>query len=111
MSSTPIVEGYGGRVEIIPFRDGVSTTKTIEKIAHHYGVQMAAFNEKVPYEKKPAVFLDRDGTICKHIDYLHEPEKFEFLPGALEGMKKFSRSWVSACYCDKPAWYWSWLFY
>ena len=87
LSSTPLVESYGGQVVIIPFRDGRSTTGAIEKIVSQYGMQIATFNEKEPYEKRPAVFLDRDGTICKHVDYLHEPEKFEFLPGALEGMK------------------------
>ncbi len=87
LSSTPLVESYGGRVEIIPFRQGLSTTRTIDKIVSHYGMNIAVFNEKEPYEKKPAAFLDRDGTICKHVDYLHESEKFEFIPGALEGMK------------------------
>lgn len=89
LSSAPIVESYGGRVEIIPFLKGYSTTDTINKIVDHYGLQMAVHLEKELPEARPAVFLDRDGTICKHVDYLHEPEKFEFLPGALEGMKKF----------------------
>ncbi len=90
LSSAPIVESYGGRVEIIPFLKGYSTTDTIGKIVDHYGLQMAAYVEKEAPERKPAVFLDRDGTICKHVDYLHEPEKFEFLPDALEGMKMFA---------------------
>jgi D-glycero-D-manno-heptose 1,7-bisphosphate phosphatase len=31
-----------------------------------------------------AVFLDRDGTLIRHVHYLHEPEKVEILPGVRE---------------------------
>lgn len=34
-----------------------------------------------------AVFLDRDGTINVEKHYLYRQEDFEFLPGALEGLK------------------------
>lgn len=37
---------------------------------------------------KIAVFLDRDGTINLDKHYLYRKEEFEFLPGAIEGMKK-----------------------
>ena len=33
------------------------------------------------------IFLDRDGTINKEVNYLHRPEDFEFIPGAVEGIK------------------------
>ncbi len=36
-----------------------------------------------------AVFLDRDGTINEDYGYLYEIEKFRFLDGVLEGLKKF----------------------
>lgn len=36
-----------------------------------------------------AVFLDRDGTINVDKHYLYRVEDFEFLPGAIEGMKAF----------------------
>ena len=39
-----------------------------------------------------AVFLDRDGTINIDKDYLYKIEDFEFLPGAIEGLKKFQAS-------------------
>ncbi len=35
-----------------------------------------------------AVFLDRDGTINVDKDYLYKKEQFEYLPGAVEGLKK-----------------------
>lgn len=34
-----------------------------------------------------AVFLDRDGTINVDYGYVHEKEKFDFIPGAIEGLK------------------------
>jgi len=34
-----------------------------------------------------AVFLDRDGTICKDVHYMSKPEQFALLHGAAEGVK------------------------
>ena len=36
-----------------------------------------------------AVFLDRDGTINVEKNYLYKIEEFQFLPGVIEGLKKF----------------------
>jgi D-glycero-D-manno-heptose 1,7-bisphosphate phosphatase len=35
-----------------------------------------------------AAFLDRDGVVNRDIGYLHRWEDFEFLPGALDAMRK-----------------------
>ena len=43
-------------------------------------------------EKKPAVFLDRDGTINVDKHYLHKIEDFEFLPGAIEAIKSLKNA-------------------
>ncbi len=34
-----------------------------------------------------AIFLDRDGTINVEVNYLHEPEKFRFLPTVQDALK------------------------
>lgn len=39
-------------------------------------------------ERRSAVFLDRDGTINVEKHYLIEPDKFEFLPGVPEALRK-----------------------
>jgi D-glycero-D-manno-heptose 1,7-bisphosphate phosphatase len=39
--------------------------------------------------KDKAVFLDRDGTINREVNYLYRIEDFEFLPGAIEAIKTF----------------------
>ena len=38
--------------------------------------------------RSKAVFLDRDGTINVEKNYLYEIDKFEFLPGVLEGLRR-----------------------
>lgn len=39
---------------------------------------------------RPAVFLDRDGTINREVDYLADPALFELLPGVPEGLARLS---------------------
>jgi D-glycero-D-manno-heptose 1,7-bisphosphate phosphatase len=36
---------------------------------------------------KPAIFLDRDGTIIEAVHYLADPEKVRLLPGAAEAIR------------------------
>lgn len=38
------------------------------------------------------LFVDRDGTLIRHIPYLHEPSKVELLPGVREALKRASES-------------------
>lgn len=38
-------------------------------------------------EMDKIIFLDRDGTINREVNYLHKPEDLEFLPGAAEAMR------------------------
>lgn len=87
LSSAPLVEEYGGKVVTVPFEAGFSSTDLVGTVVERYLPQLAAFEEPPPREKRPAIFLDRDGTVNKEVQYLHEPEKFELIPGVLEGMK------------------------
>lgn len=41
---------------------------------------------------KKAIFLDRDGTINVEKNYLYQIEEFEFLPGAIKGLKLLQNS-------------------
>lgn len=41
-------------------------------------------------EKRRAVFLDRDGTLNKEVNYLHRTENFEWLEGAPEAVKRLN---------------------
>lgn len=41
---------------------------------------------------KPAVFLDRDGTLNVEKNYLYRAEDFEFIPGALEAVRLLNQA-------------------
>lgn len=49
-------------------------------------------NSKQFHTIKKAVFLDRDGTINVEKEYLHRPEEFAFIPGAIEAIRLLNRS-------------------
>lgn len=40
--------------------------------------------------KRPAVFLDRDGTIIQDAGYLKEPEQVQLLPGSAEAIRQLN---------------------
>lgn len=40
-------------------------------------------------EKRKAIFLDRDGTINKEVEYLYKPSEFSFIPGVIDAIKIF----------------------
>ena len=37
---------------------------------------------------RPAVFLDRDGTLIEHVHYLSDPARVRLLPGAAEALRR-----------------------
>jgi len=42
--------------------------------------------------KRPAIFLDRDGTISKEVNLLNKPEQLELIAGAAEAIRQINRS-------------------
>jgi len=88
LSSAALVEAYGGKVILASFKKGFSTTALIERIcALSADAKTVAGTERVP-ESRPAVFLDRDGTIIEHVEYLHEPSKVKLIAGATTALKQ-----------------------
>jgi D-glycero-D-manno-heptose 1,7-bisphosphate phosphatase len=96
LTSKDALDEYGGEVLLIPIETKSSTSKIIAKIqsiSNDAGNSVVEFERAVYFptrktKAKPAIFLDRDGTINEEIEYLHEPEKFKLLPNALTGLKK-----------------------
>jgi histidinol-phosphate phosphatase family protein len=41
---------------------------------------------------RPAIFLDRDGTVIEHVHYLCDPALVRILPGAAEALTRFRRA-------------------
>ena len=37
---------------------------------------------------KPAIFLDRDGTVIEHVHHLTRPEEVRLIPGAADAMRQ-----------------------
>jgi D-glycero-D-manno-heptose 1,7-bisphosphate phosphatase len=50
---------------------------------------MTAASRKLPV---PAIFLDRDGTIMRDVDYCGDPNDVELLPGIPEALRKLRKS-------------------
>jgi D-glycero-D-manno-heptose 1,7-bisphosphate phosphatase len=39
---------------------------------------------------RPAVFLDRDGTLVEEVAYLHDPDRVVLLPGVVSGLRRLA---------------------
>jgi D-glycero-D-manno-heptose 1,7-bisphosphate phosphatase len=44
---------------------------------------------------KPAVFADRDGTLCEEVNYLGDPDKLVMLPGAAKGVAMLNAAGIA----------------
>jgi len=85
LTSKHIVESYGGRVVIIPFREGLSSTAIMNSIVTS---SRTVSGPATPLKHAPAVFVDRDGTINEHVEYLSDPKKFIEIPGSFAALRK-----------------------
>lgn len=79
LEETRVVRGWGGQSIALPFVDGFSTTALVQRIRKPQPA-------KQPLRK--AAFLDRDGVINKDKAYVYRWDDFEFVPGAIEGMRQ-----------------------
>jgi len=43
-------------------------------------------------ETRPAIFLDRDGTLMREVDYCGDPTRVEVFPGAAEALERLKQS-------------------
>ncbi|MBW1720643.1 MAG: HAD family hydrolase [Deltaproteobacteria bacterium] len=46
--------------------------------------------------KRPAVFIDRDGTVNEQMGYINHPNRFKLLPGAAEAIRLLNRNRILA---------------
>ena len=77
-----VVEENGGKIHILSWEKGFSTSNLIKKILHVYQQPMVK-----------AVFLDKDGTIHENKEgYIYKKEDFEFTPQALTALQKLSKT-------------------
>jgi D-glycero-D-manno-heptose 1,7-bisphosphate phosphatase len=50
------------------------------------------FNVPTDDDLRPAVFLDRDGTLNRDPGYLHRPENFTWVPGAPQAVRRLNEA-------------------
>ncbi len=41
---------------------------------------------------RPAIFLDRDGTLIEDVDYLSDPKDIRIIPGVIEGLTRLAQA-------------------
>ena len=91
LSSAKYLKQWNGKVILVDFIENFSSTNIINTIKTIVANQvLLPLHEEIKIEKKPAIFLDRDGVINEEIEYLHNPEQFILLPNVIKGLKKLS---------------------
>jgi D-glycero-D-manno-heptose 1,7-bisphosphate phosphatase len=78
LEETRVVRSWGGKAIAISFVEGFSTTKLVQRI-------------RQPMLLK-AAFLDLDGVINYDSGYVYRWVDFEFIPGAVEGMRRLQNA-------------------
>lgn len=83
LTSRDVVERYGGEARILPLRPGISTTEIVERILAVRAAPPARYVERAaPAAPRPAVFLDRDGTLNEEVYYLRAASEIRMIAGA-----------------------------
>jgi D,D-heptose 1,7-bisphosphate phosphatase len=69
----------------------IGTHEVLERARHEAAAVFAHRFRSRRGPLKPAVFLDRDGTLIEHVPYLSDPALVRLLPGTGEAMKRLRR--------------------
>jgi rfaE bifunctional protein nucleotidyltransferase chain/domain len=86
LEETRVVRSWGGDALAIPFVDGYSTTALVKRIRAGDGAGASAA------APRQAAFLDRDGVINRDQAYVSRWEDFEFVPGAVDAMRRLKKA-------------------
>jgi D-glycero-D-manno-heptose 1,7-bisphosphate phosphatase len=76
LEETRVVAAWGGRALALPFVEGYSTTAMVGRI------------RSAARPLRRAAFLDRDGVINRDHAYVHRWSDFDFVPGAVDAMRR-----------------------
>ena len=87
LEETAVVRSWGGEALAIPFVDGYSTTSLVKRIRAGQSAGAAPQAAALTSPRK-AAFLDRDGVINLDRAYVHQWDEFEFVPGAVDAMRR-----------------------
>ena len=71
--------------------DTPSSSPSLETVRDPLGLLKSNERPQFP-DGRPAVFLDRDGTIIEHVHYLANPNEVRLLPGAADGIRRLRQA-------------------
>jgi histidinol-phosphate phosphatase family protein len=72
------------------FLHDIGTPERLRAVTHDFlNGRIARWNRR---NKRPAIFLDRDGVLLRHVDNLSRPEDVQLLPGAGQAVAAINRS-------------------
>jgi mannose-1-phosphate guanylyltransferase len=66
----------------------IGTHEALERARRDSAQFFPGTSEIQHHGQRPAVFLDRDGTLIKHVPYLSDPALVQLLPGAAGALKR-----------------------
>jgi D,D-heptose 1,7-bisphosphate phosphatase len=70
----------------------IGTHQALEQAQSDAACIFSARNHVQGSRTRPAVFLDRDGTLIEHVHYLSDPADVRILPGAAEALTRLRRA-------------------
>jgi D,D-heptose 1,7-bisphosphate phosphatase len=70
----------------------IGTHEALERAQHEAAMIFPSPSPVSNGTPRPAVFLDRDGTLIEHVPYLADPGMVSLLPGAAEALKRLRRA-------------------
>jgi histidinol-phosphate phosphatase family protein len=79
----------------------MGTPARLEKVTRHFACgKVTARNFDHP---SPAVFLDRDGTLNREVNWLSDPGQIALLPGAAQAIRSLNSSgWLAVLVTNQP---------
>jgi rfaE bifunctional protein nucleotidyltransferase chain/domain len=77
-----LVQSYGGRMAYLSFSPGISTTELARRASEQRPDAVRSPGGR------PAVFLDRDGTLVEEVGYPGDPQQLRLLPGAIAALTR-----------------------
>jgi mannose-1-phosphate guanylyltransferase len=70
----------------------IGTREVLERASREAATVFSDRSEAHGSLLRPAVFLDRDGTLIEHVPYLCDPELVRLLPGTADALKRLRRA-------------------
>lgn len=70
----------------------IGTHETLKRAQHEAAMILPGQSQAGNGRPRPAVFLDRDGTLIEHVPYLSDPAMVSLLPRVAEALKRLRRA-------------------